>query len=55
MPEHSRFESFITRQEEENETACLKCARANGYTREQAEQCESGHLDCDGCPWGGKE
>ena len=41
----------VARIEEENEQACVKCAKTNGFTSEQANNCEEGELDCKGCPW----
>ena len=36
---------------DENEFACLECAKANGYTEEEVERCDEGDLQCKGCPW----
>lgn len=33
------------------EGACIECAKANGYTPEQADNCENGELKCKGCPF----
>ncbi len=30
---------------------CLECAKANGYTEEEAYDCSVGALQCNGCPW----
>jgi len=37
--------------DEDGFAACLKCAKANGYTEEEAYNCNDGDLQCKGCPW----
>jgi hypothetical protein len=48
------WETYIAREEEQAERACNECAAENGYTPEQAEECDDGNLECKGCPWGKK-
>lgn len=46
----------ISRMESAYEEACYICAcDMNGLTTEQAEQCDCGHWNCWGCPFGGSE
>lgn len=41
----------VLAQESTHEEACVKTAVANGHTPEQANNCEAGDLNCEGCPW----
>ena len=45
---------YISGCEKDNYLSCVRCAKASGYTEEEAENCDSGELDCKNCPWGGK-
>ena len=41
--------------EKGNIIADFECAEAKGYTKEEAEVCNAGDLNCEGCPFrGGK-
>lgn len=49
-------ENWINDQMDANEAACYECAiTVNGLTKEQADNCDCGHWNCCGCPWGGSE
>ena len=52
MPES--YARYIARLEEQAERACRECADRNGYTQEQADECDNGSLACVDCPWGAK-
>lgn len=45
----------IAAEEAANVMACYECAHANGYTTDQADECEVGSLNCSGCPLAGPQ
>lgn len=45
------WSSYIRAEEERNAGACIEAAEKDGYTPEQAEECDDGNLKCKDCPW----
>lgn len=45
------WDRYIETEEAIAEGACYEVAEKNGLTKEQAEICDDGHLQCVGCPW----
>lgn len=46
------FEQWEILHEQINVNACRACAVKNGHTIDEADNCEDGELNCNGCPWG---
>jgi hypothetical protein len=44
-------ERYIQDTEDGNWGACLECATENGYTKNDAEDCDNCALMCRGCPF----
>ena len=38
-------------EERANEHACIQAAMTDGYTMDQALDCDDGEFHCEGCPW----
>ncbi len=45
------WESHALAEEEANMGACLECAKANGKTEEEADNCDFGDVGCPDCPF----
>ena len=37
--------------EDRNDMACWECAVRNGHTKEEADDCDNGSVDCPDCPF----
>lgn len=49
-------DQFMVDQEAAYDAMCYEIATgANGLTQEQADNCDCGHWNCCGCPFGGSE
>lgn len=45
-------ERYHEHEEEVNYGMCFNAASEAGHTSEEAEECDSGNLECPLCPWG---
>ena len=48
----ARYLSGLADQEDAGMAACAEAALKDGYTQEQAENCDDGEWKCSTCPWG---
>lgn len=45
------WEDYIASEEAAHEEACLQCAKWNGHTAQEAENCDAGSVGCPDCPF----
>lgn len=48
------WSTYIGDLEDRNEQACIETAIKNGHTREEADNCDDGSVDCPDCPFKAK-